>query len=269
MQRIKCLLAYDGTGFHGYQVQPGQRTVQGELERVLGAIHKGASIRVTASGRTDAGVHAQGQVFHFDTPLSIPEEKWPVVLNTRIPDEMTILQAEVVSSDFHSRFSVKEKEYRYRIYKGTERSPFHRNFALHYPYPLEVGLMEEAAAHLLGEHDFTSFCSAKTEVEDKIRTIHAITLEETGDELVLSFRGNGFLYNMVRILTGTLLEVGSGKRSPDSIPDTLAAKDRDAAGKTAPAHGLYLWKVCYGDGMAGDDTNGSFPCNQESITNQK
>lgn len=246
MQRVKCTIAYDGTYFHGYQVQPRERTVQGLIESILSTIHKGVSVRISGSGRTDAGVHANGQVFHFDTPLSIPEEKWPIVLNTRLPDEVTVKEAVFVSTDFHSRFSVEQKEYRYRIYTGEARSPFNRHFALHYPHTLSVPDMERAARHLIGEHDFTSFCSAKTEVEDKVRTIHRIEIHKHEEEIIFSFVGNGFLYNMVRILVGTLLEVGTGNRSADEIPGILEARDRNQAGKTAPPHGLYLWKVDYG-----------------------
>lgn len=247
MKRVKCTISYDGTHFSGYQIQPNQRTVQGLLEDTLSDIHKGERIRVTASGRTDAGVHAQGQMFHFDTPLSIPEEKWPVVLNTRLPDEVTIKEAAFVSDDFHARFSVKRKEYRYRVHTAESRSPFHRNFALHYPFTISVDEMKKAAQDLIGEHDFTSFCSAKTEVEDKVRNLYDITITEHDDEIIFSFTGNGFLYNMVRILVGTLLEVGSGNLRSEDIKGILQAKDRNQAGKTAPPHGLYLWKVEYGD----------------------
>jgi tRNA pseudouridine38-40 synthase len=245
MQRVKCTISYDGTGFHGYQIQPNQRTVQGLLEDTLSAIHKGDRIRVTASGRTDAGVHAHGQVFHFDTPLTIPEEKWPVVLNTRLPDEVTIKHAEFVSEEFHARFSVKKKEYRYKVYTAESRSPFYRHFALHYPYAISVEEMKKASLDLLGEHEFTSFCSAKTEVEDKVRNLHSITITEQEDEIVFSFIGNGFLYNMVRILVGTLLEVGSGNLRSVDMKKILDAKDRNQAGKTAPPQGLYLWEVEY------------------------
>ncbi|MCA1057110.1 tRNA pseudouridine(38-40) synthase TruA [Rossellomorea aquimaris] len=247
MKRVKCTISYDGTHFSGYQVQPGQRTVQGLLEETLGSIHKGERIRVTASGRTDAGVHAEGQVFHFDTPLSIPEEKWPVVLNTRLPDEVVIKNAEYVSDDFHARFSVERKEYRYRVYTAPSRSPFQRDFALHYPFAISVDEMKKAAQDLMGEHDFTSFCSAKTEVEDKVRNLDRITITEQEGEIIFSFIGNGFLYNMVRILVGTLLEVGSGNLRSEDMKEILQAKDRNRAGKTAPPHGLYLWKVEYGD----------------------
>jgi tRNA pseudouridine38-40 synthase len=245
MKRVKCTISYDGTHFSGYQIQPNRRTVQGLLEEILSAIHKGEHIRVTASGRTDAGVHANGQVFHFDTPLSIPEEKWPVVLNTRLPDEVVIKEAQYVPEDFHARFSVKRKEYRYRVYTAQSRSPFHRHYALHHPYTLLVDAMKRAAEHLIGEHDFTSFCSAKTEVEDKVRNLQRITIIEQEGEIIFSFTGNGFLYNMVRILVGTLLEVGAGNLQSTDMKAILQAKDRNHAGKTAPPHGLYLWKVEY------------------------
>ncbi|OIU72921.1 tRNA pseudouridine(38-40) synthase TruA [Rossellomorea aquimaris] len=245
MKRVKCTISYDGTHFSGYQIQPNRRTVQGLLEETLSAINKGEHIRVTASGRTDAGVHANGQVFHFDTPLSIPEEKWPVVLNTRLPDEVVIKEAQYVPEDFHARFSVKRKEYRYRVYTAQSRSPFHRHYALHHPYTLSVDAMKRAAEHLIGEHDFTSFCSAKTEVEDKVRNLQRITIIEQEGEIIFSFTGNGFLYNMVRILVGTLLEVGAGNLQSADMKAILQAKDRNHAGKTAPPHGLYLWKVEY------------------------
>ncbi|KSU56945.1 tRNA pseudouridine synthase A [[Bacillus] enclensis] len=247
MKRVKCTISYDGTHFSGYQIQPNRRTVQGLLEDTLSAVHKGERVRVTASGRTDAGVHANGQVFHFDTPLSIPEEKWPVVLNTRLPDEVVIKEAQYTPEDFHARFSVKRKEYRYRVYTAQSRSPFLRHYALHHPFTLSVDDMKKAAEHLIGEHDFTSFCSAKTEVEDKVRNLQRITITEQEGEIIFSFTGNGFLYNMVRILVGTLLEAGSGSLRSEDMKDILEAKNRNQAGKTAPPHGLYLWKVEYGE----------------------
>lgn len=245
MQRFKCIVTYDGTLFAGYQVQPGKRTVQGELERALKKIHKGKDIRVTASGRTDAGVHARGQVIHFDSPLNIPIEKWEIALNSLLPDDVAIIGTETVSDDFHVRFDAKGKEYRYFVHRSSRRDPFKRQYAYQYPYPINKGAIRQAAAGLIGTHDFTSFCSAKTEVEDKVRELQEIDVLEEGNMIIFRFRGTGFLYNMVRILTGTLLEVGSGERDPESMPAVLKEKNRSAAGKTAPPQGLYLWEVFY------------------------
>ncbi|NHM33407.1 tRNA pseudouridine(38-40) synthase TruA [Neobacillus terrae] len=245
MQRYKCLVSYDGTGFEGYQIQPNGRTVQGELERVLNKLHKGGPVKVSGSGRTDAGVHAKGQVIHFDSALSIPEEKWGMALNSLLPKDLTILKVEKADPEFHARFNAVGKEYRYQLLLSKSRSPFLRNYAYHYPYPLNLEAMEEGFNYLRGTHDFTSFCSAKTEVTDKIRTIREIDYFIKDNLLVLRFAGNGFLYNMVRILTGTLLEVGAGERKPEELAEILKGKDRRLAGKTAPPHGLYLWKVFY------------------------
>lgn len=245
MQRLKCIISYDGTNFSGYQVQPNKRTVQSELEACLAKLHKGNEIKVFASGRTDAGVHAKGQVIHFDTPLSIPEDRWPIALNSLLPDDIAVLSAEYATPTFHARFCASGKEYRYVLRLSPMRDPLMRNYAYHFPYPLNLEAMEEGASFLLGTHDFTSFCSAKTEVEDKIRTIKGIDFLKDHELLTLKFTGDGFLYNMVRILVGTLLEIGSGERKPTEIQKILEAKDRRLAGKTAPANGLYLWKVFY------------------------
>jgi tRNA pseudouridine38-40 synthase len=245
MQRYKCIISYDGTNFSGYQVQPNQRTVQSELEAALAKLHKGKEVKVFASGRTDAGVHAKGQVIHFDSPLSIPVERWAAALNSLLPEDLAVLSVETVSGSFHARFDTMGKEYRYCLYLAAKRNPFKRNYAFQYPYPLDLEAMQKAAQYLLGTHDFTSFCSAKTEVADKIRTIKDIHFSMDGELLTIQFVGDGFLYNMVRILVGTLLEIGSGNRSPKEIPELLAKKDRRLAGKTAPAHVLYLWKVFY------------------------
>ena len=245
--RIKCKVAYDGTHFAVYQVQPGKRTVQAELEAALCKLHKGAAIRIAASGRTDAGVHAKGQVFHFDTPLSIPADRWPVALNSLLPADIAVDSAEVAEADFHSRFDAKGKEYRYFILPESQRNPFWRNYACLHPQALDVKRMEQAAQYVIGLHDFTSFCSAKTEVEDKVRNLTELEFIEEEGMLVIRFAGNGFLYNMVRILAGTLLEVGRGERDPQEMKAILEAKDRRLAGKTAPAQGLYLWRVDYED----------------------
>lgn len=245
MQRLKCTMAYDGTDFFGYQIQPNNRTVQEEVEKALKKLHKGKEVKIFASGRTDAGVHAKGQVFHFDTHLDIPAEKWPIALNSMLTNDVAILDAEKVENEFHARFDVKGKEYRYYINPSTKRDPFNRNYSASFPYPVDVVAIQEAMKSLIGTHDFTSFCSAKTEVEDKVRTIYELELIEENGLLVFRFVGSGFLYNMVRIITGTLLEVGTGNRMSNCISEIIGKRDRTLAGKTAPAQGLYLWKVNY------------------------
>jgi tRNA pseudouridine38-40 synthase len=245
MQRYKCTISYDGTLFSGYQVQPNKRTVQLEVEGALKKLHKGNEVKITASGRTDAGVHAKGQVIHYDSPLVITDEKWVKALQAVLPDDIVVIKVEKVDLTFHARYHPKGKEYRYFIRRSTVKDPFTRHYQFQYGYPLDVDKMREGALYLLGSHDFTSFCSAKTEVVDRVRTITKIELIEDGDELMFRFVGDGFLYNMVRILVGTLLEVGRGLRSPDDIPQMIEQKKRQYAGKTAPAHGLYLWEVFY------------------------
>lgn len=245
MPRYKCIISYDGSGFSGYQVQPNKRTVQSVLEAVLTKMHKGETVRVSGSGRTDAGVHAKGQVIHFDSPLIIPVDKWEKALNSLLPEDISVLSVVSVDESFHARFQALGKEYRYVLHLSSKRDPFQRKFAYQYPYRLNIQAMEQASKFFLGTHDFTSFCAAKTEVEDKVRTIESIDFTREDELLTIRFVGNGFLYNMVRILVGTLLEVGSGERSPEDIPIILAHKDRRVSGKTAPAHGLYLWEVFY------------------------
>ena len=245
MPKYKCVIAYDGTDFAGYQVQPEKRTIQSEFEAVLAQMHKGTIIKVTASGRTDSGVHAKGQVLHFESPLTFPTENWIKAFSALLPTDIIALEVDIVPDDFHARFHTTGKEYRYIVARSKLRDPFKRNYAYHYPYPLNVKAMREAISYLIGTHDFTSFCSAKTEVVDKVRTIKEMDFEESDDFMVFRFVGEGFLYNMVRILVGTLLDVGSGKMSPQDMSGILDKKDRSFAGKTAPAQGLYLWKVFY------------------------
>lgn len=245
MKRLKCTISYDGTHFAGYQVQPNKRTVQGELEHVLAKMHKGEAIRVVASGRTDAGVHAYGQVIHFDSPLQLSTDGWKKALNALLSDDIVIREVQEVDFSFHARFSAVSKEYRYKIRTAQERDVFSRHYYYHYPYSLDYEAMRQALQLVKGTHDFTSFCSAKTEIEDRVRTIYEANVILANDELEFQFIGNGFLYNMVRILVGTMLEIGQGKRKWDCIPSILEGKDRRLAGKTAPPHGLCLWNVYY------------------------
>lgn len=246
--KLRAIISYDGSQFSGYQIQPGKRTVQLEIERVLETIHKGAVVKVVASGRTDAGVHATGQVIHFESPLTFPLDRWRTALNVQLPRDIRILSVEQVSNDFHARYHAKGKTYRYIWSLSEIHSPFERDFSVHADrYKPDIALMQEASQHLLGTHDFSSFCAAKTNVNDFVRTIYSINFEvkKETQQLHMVISGSGFLYNMVRIIAGTLWEVGIRKKSVESISKILLSCDRNEAGKTAPAHGLYLEKVAY------------------------
>lgn len=244
MRNICLTVAYDGTDFHGYQIQPNLRTVQGILQNAIYEV-TGEAVQLHASGRTDAGVHAWGQVVNFHTQARIPLEKWPVALNARLPQDVVIRAAKEVPSDFHARFSAKRKIYRYLLDRSPIPHVFYRRYAYHVPYPLDLASIQKAASYLLGKHDFTSFCAAATPVENKVRELYRIDLQEEEPFLMLFFEGEGFLWNMVRILVGTLLQVGWGRWPAEKIPRILEARDRTQAGFTAPAHGLTLWQVIY------------------------
>lgn len=246
-RRIKLTLAYDGTNYNGWQLQtrpPGVKTIQGTLEEKLKLITK-EEIKVVASGRTDAGVHALGQVVHFDTTSTIPVERFPQALLSVLPWDIVPLKAEEVDENFHARYSTRWKTYRYTFDTGTMPHVFWRRYAYHYPHPLDRQAMAQAAQYLLGQHDFRSFCASGSSAKDFVRTIAACELRENGQLLTLEITGNGFLYNMVRIICGTLLEIGRGKLQPEAMKEIIAAQDRKAAGPTVPAHGLCLLKVEY------------------------
>lgn len=246
MARVKCTLEYDGSGFSGFQFQPEGRTIGGELERALQRMHKGEFIRIQSSGRTDAGVHAKGQVIHFDTQLTIPAENWKRALNTLLPDDIYILTCEHVTEDFHARYSAVAKEYHYELITAPEPDIFRRYYTGYVTDTLDVEAMRAACAHLVGEHDFTTFSSAKATVKgSRVREIYALEIEKTKEGLRFIFKGNGFLYNMVRIIVSVLIDIGRGKRKATDIPDLIAAKNRQLIGKTMPPEGLYLWKVIY------------------------
>lgn len=246
MQKLKGIIQYDGTAFAGYQIQPNGRTIQAEIEAVLQKVHKGQTVKVTASGRTDAGVHAVGQVIHFTSDLNIPLEGWNRALNAMLSDDIRIADIQYADAGFHARYDTKGKEYRYKVLNQKDPDLFRRYYNYHVPQKLDVAAIKEACRYLKGEHDFTSFCSARSTVKGgKVRTITKADIYPEGNELVFIFRGTGFLYNMVRILVGTLLEIGKGERKPEEIMAMIEAKDRSAAGKTAPPHGLFLWEVFY------------------------
>jgi tRNA pseudouridine38-40 synthase len=248
MRRIKMCLAYDGTNYAGWQVQAGQgrvETVQGTVEKALALITKEEGIRVVGAGRTDAGVHARGQVIHFDTQSRIPINRFPAALNSVLPPDIRFYEAEEVSGDFHAQYWAKEKTYRYTLDRSPVPDVFLRNYACHVPYELDVATMKEAAQYLIGTHDFRSFCAAGSSVKTFVRTIKEIHLSETGSLIYVNITADGFLYNMIRIIVGTLLEIGRGKMSPGYITKLIAARDRSLAGPTAPAKGLCLENVVY------------------------
>lgn len=246
MNRVKATVAYDGTNFAGYQLQPGLRTVQSEIDKALVKIHKDEAVHSVASGRTDAGVHANGQVLHFDTPLSLPPDRWQMALNVLLPTDIRMVDVMYVDEDFHARYSATGKTYVYKWSSAEVHSPFERNYSVHLGRSKpDVEKMKEAAIHLVGTHDFTSYCSSKTATSNRVRTIRLLTLEKHGKELVMTIEGDGFLYNMVRTIAGMLFAVGIGRYTPTDIKKILEIKDRQAAGKTAPAHGLYLDSVTY------------------------
>ncbi len=245
MNRIKCIISYDGTLFNGYQVQPNQRTVQTDIEKVLMKMHKGNPIRIQASGRTDTGVHAVGQVIHFDSEYALQPEQWKRALNAQLPKDINVRFVEIVDVNFHSRFDVVRKEYRYFIWNEKDENVFSRNHHYFFPYDLNIVKMQEALDCLLGTHDFSSFCASNTDIKDKVRTIYKGSINKTDQGIVIALEGNGFLYNMVRIIVGTLIEVGQGKRDVKSVKNALLARDRAKAGKTSPPNGLFLWKVDY------------------------
>lgn len=240
-KRVKLVVAYDGTAYHGWQLQRGVVTIESELNRCLSQL-LGEEIQVIGASRTDSGVHALGNVAVFDTESRIPADKISYALNQRLPEDIRIQCSEEVSLDWHPRHCDSRKTYEYRIYRGEFPIPVKRLYAVHEYHKLDVDKMRQAAAFLVGEHDFKSFCYTGAQVETTVRTIISLEILEEGRDLVIRVCGNGFLYNMVRIIAGTLLEVGRGKRSPASVKEALEARDRAAAGPTAPAHGLLLVK---------------------------
>lgn len=248
--KYKMLMAYDGHLFHGFQVQPHQRTVQGTIEDALKKMTKGQRVVVEGSGRTDAGVHALGQVIQFDFPGNrIPANKMVLALNSMMPMDIIFKDCQIVDDDFHVRYSIKGKWYRYRVSLDHFVNPFKRFYTGHYPYLVNVKKMQKAAKDLLGTHDFTSFAASGGQIVDKVRTMYYVNVEkdEENNELVFDFICSGFLYNMVRILVATLLQIGNGKRPINDLPRIIKAKDRLQVTETAPASGLYLYHVFYDD----------------------
>ncbi len=244
MKNIRLTIEYDGKDFNGWQKQPNKLNIQGEIERAIEEI-TGEKVDLIASGRTDAGVHAFAQMANFKTNSNLPIEKYPIALNTKLKKSIRIQKAEEVEEDFHSRYHCKQKTYRYVINNSEQGSSIYRNLEYFVPNKLNVEKMQEAVKYFEGEHDFKAFKASGTSSKSSVRTIYKTKVEKQGDRIVIELTGNGFLYNMVRIIAGTLVEVGLGKIEPNGIPKIIEKGERARAGKTLPPQGLYLVKVEY------------------------
>ena len=244
MKRMKLTIAYDGTNYCGWQIQPNGITVEEVLNQALKKL-AGEDILVIGASRTDSGVHALGNVAVFDTETTIPAERIAMALNQRLPEDIVITKSEEVPFDFHPRYCDCVKTYEYHIINTQIPVPTKRLTNYFVSYPLDMDKMRRAASYLVGEHDFASFCNIRTDVESTVRTIYALDILKSGEEITVRITGNGFLYNMVRIIVGTLIRVGRGFYEPEQVKEILEAKDRKAAGVTAPAHGLMLVEIRY------------------------
>lgn len=244
MKRVRLTVAYDGTNYHGWQVQNGRDTIEGELNRVISSL-TGEDIRVIGASRTDAGVHALGNVAVFDTESRIPAEKFSYALNQRLQKDIVVQKSEEVPSDFHPRHCDCRKTYEYTILNRTFPLPEYRNTTYFYYGKLDIEKMRMAGKAFVGEHDFKGFCSAGAQVQTTVRTIYNLEVIEDGELIKIRVSGNGFLYNMVRIIAGTLIEVGKGRISPDDMAEIIASCDRAKAGATALAAGLKLIAIEY------------------------
>ncbi|MEA1960608.1 MAG: tRNA pseudouridine(38-40) synthase TruA [Bacillota bacterium] len=244
MSRIKMIIEYDGTRYHGFQRQKNAHTIQAEIEEQIRCI-TGEELTVSGAGRTDAGVHARGQVIAFTTSSPIPDYRWMYALNSYLPKDIHVLESSAVEAGFHPAFDATWKQYNYRIYRVREGALFYRNHTLLNTEDLDLEAMKRACNHLIGYHDFRSFCSSGATSKTFDRTVYDCSLHEEGHEILLKIEANGFLYNMVRIIMGTLLEVGRGRIKSENLPDIISACQRSLAGPTAPPQGLNLMKVQY------------------------
>lgn len=246
MRRVKLTVAYDGTNYSGWQIQPNADTIERQLDIAINKVTK-EKIHVTGASRTDAGVHAMGNVAVFDTESAIPPERFSYALNACLPQDISVQSSEEVSPDFHPRHCDTRKTYEYKILNTQMPIPQLRNYSWHVSYELDIDAMRKAASYLVGEHDFKSFCCVRTQAESTVRTIYSLEVlyDMQNAQVIIMITGNGFLYNMVRIIAGTLIDVGRGKINPDDIPDILKYKDRSKSGKTAPPQGLTLMKIDY------------------------
>ncbi|TWT77409.1 tRNA pseudouridine synthase A [Posidoniimonas polymericola] len=245
MPRVKLTIAYDGAAYAGWQVQPARRTVQGEVERAWREI-TGEEVRLTASGRTDAGVHALGQVAGVETQTMIATEQIARALNAHLPDDIVVVSSEAAPPNFHATHDALRKTYRYQIHNSRTRPLMDRGYVWHFPAgELDAELMRQGGQHLLGRHDFVSFESTGSERATTVRTILRLDITQRGERFEIEVTGDGFLYNMVRAIAGTLVEVGRGAKPPEWVAEVIAARSRKAAGPTAPPQGLVLVSVEY------------------------
>ena len=244
MRNIKLIIEYNGRHFNGWQKQPNKLNIQGEIEKAIGEI-TGEEIDLIASGRTDAGVHSFGQTANFKTNSNIPIEKFPVAINSKLKKTIVIKSAEEVEEEFHSRYSVKSKTYCYIINNSKYGSAITKEFEYHFPIELNIEKMKEASKYFIGKHDFAAFKASGTSSKSSVREIFNAQVKFENEKIYIELTGSGFLYNMVRIIAGTLLDVGIGKILPEEIPDIILSKDRKRAGKTLPPQGLFLMKVEY------------------------
>jgi tRNA pseudouridine38-40 synthase len=242
--KIKLVFGYDGSNFHGFARQEGLRTVQGTLENVLSRVLH-VPMEVVGSGRTDAGVHARAQVIHWTQDSGPPAEHYPYLLRRSLPRDILPTEATEVSDDFHARYDTVCKTYRYTLQLAPKEDIFTHRYAWHVRKPLDFEAIQMACQCLLGEHDFTSFCAGATPATNRVRTIHQLSMVQRESFMDIYCTGSGFLQHMVRIIVGTLVDVGTGKFSPNRVEWMLKQRDRRAAGLTAPAHGLCLWDVVY------------------------
>lgn len=244
MPRIKLVIEYDGSSYHGFQRQDNAHTIQAEIEMQLFKLC-GQAITICAAGRTDAGVHARGQVIAFDTVSTIPTERWNLALNSLLPDDIRVLTSVEVNPDFHPQFQAISKQYSYLLYRNKPAAIFYRKYALCNTEPLDIEAMIRACQLVEGRHDFRAFCASGSGAKTFERIVFNCSIKEENALLRLDIEANGFLYNMVRIIMGTLLEVGRKRIPADEVTEIIESKDRSKAGPTAPPHGLYLISVAY------------------------
>ena len=273
MTRYKAIISYDGYAFAGFQRQPHARSVQEEIEKTLTKLNKGQAITIHGAGRTDSGVHALGQVIHFDLPYQMDEEKLRFALDTQSPEDIDVISIEIVADDFHCRYAKHSKTYEFIVDRGRPKNPMRRHYATHYPYPLDVERMQKAVKKLEGTHDFTGFTAAGTSVEDKVRTITEASLrvDETGQFLTFTFSGNGFLYKQIRNMVGTLLKIGNN-RMPGQAAAGMADRPRRSLQRPRGSTrewlcGLHpqLYRLLRSRDTARHDATGHHPAPQDHV----